>query len=310
MRMNRSTTEIEQGRELSLREAGRIVIAGWRWVLACMFATTLACTLWALLSDTYYRSSVVLIAVTLDRAAGGMASALGQFGGLASLAGINLEPRDSHLEEALAVLQSREFIERFISDHNLLPAFFPKKWDARTESWIGPESRHPTPWKGYKYFDKNVLNVTRDKKTELITVSIDWKDRKIAADWANEIVERVNAEMRERVLQGAVLSIQYLEKEREQTLLVETRDAINRLIESEIRRKMLATVTKEYVFRVVDRALPADIDDIERPKRLLLVLLGVFGGALIGSIGVLIGFDHRAPSDQIDPDSTHTDRPG
>jgi uncharacterized protein involved in exopolysaccharide biosynthesis len=301
MPMNSSTSEIEQGRELSLRQAGRIIFAGRRWVLACMAVTTLACSLWALLSDTFYRSSVVLIAVTLDRAAGGaMASALGQFGGLASLAGINLEPRDSRLEEALAVLQSREFIERFIADHNLLPAFFPRKWDARTERWNVPESRQPTPWKGYKYFTKEILNVTRDKKTELITVSIDWKDRAVAAGWANELVERVNTEMRERVLQAAVLSIQYLEKEREQTLLVETRDAINRLIESEIRQKMLATVTKEYVFRVVDRALPADIDDIERPKRLLLVLLGVFGGALIGSIGVLVAFDRRGSADQID----------
>jgi uncharacterized protein involved in exopolysaccharide biosynthesis len=299
MPMTNSTSEIEQDRDLSLREAGRIIYAGRRWVLACMLVTTLACSLWAWLSATFYRSSVVLIAVTLDRAAGGgMSSALGQFGGLASLAGINLEPRDSRLEEALAVLQSREFIERFISDHNLLPAFFPKKWDAHTESWNVPERKQPTPWKGYKYFSKEILNVTRDKKTELITVTVDWKDRAVAADWANEIVERVNAEMRERVLQAAVLSIQYLEKEREQTQLVETREAINRLIESEIRQKMLATVTKEYVFRVVDRALPADIDDIERPKRLLLVLLGVVGGALLGSIGVLMGSDRRGSLDQ------------
>jgi uncharacterized protein involved in exopolysaccharide biosynthesis len=288
--------ETVEGDGLSLREVARILSAGRRWIISFTIVTTVACSLWALLSTSIYRSSVMLVPVSPDRAAEGIASALGQLGGLASLAGINIAPRDSKLEEALAVLQSREFIERFISDHKLLPAFFPSKWDSRTQSWAVAEWRRPTLWKGYKYFIKEVLVIDRDKKTGLVMVSIDWKNRADGADWANEMIERVNAEMRERSLQAATLSTQYLEKEREETQLVETRAAINRLIESEIRQKMLATVTKEYVFRVVDRALPADIDDILRPKRWLLILLGVIGGAVVAGIIEIIRFDLRRSS--------------
>jgi uncharacterized protein involved in exopolysaccharide biosynthesis len=279
---------MSQSGELSLREVGREIYAGRTWIIAFTIITTVACTAWALLSTPIYRSTAVLVPVTPDRSAGSISSSLGQFGGLASLAGINIDSRDSRLEETLAVLRSREFIERFISDHNLLPALFPRIWDSHTQSWKVRESRKPTLWKGYKYFSGQILHIDRDKKTGLVTVSIDWKNRADAAGWANEIVERVNTEMRERALDAAVLSTQYLEKEREVTQLVGTRDAINHLIESEIKQKMLATVTKEYVFRVADRALPADIDDILRPKKLLLVFLGLVGGALLGSMGVLV----------------------
>jgi hypothetical protein len=185
-----------------------------------------------------------------------------------------------------------------------LPAIFPRKWDSRTQSWTVAESRIPTSWKGYKYFIKKILDIDRDKKTGLVTVSIDWRNRAEGADWVNEIIERVNTEMRERSLRAAILATQYLEKEREETQLVETRSAINHLIESEIRQKMLASVTKEYVFRVVDRGLPADVHDILRPNRLLLVLLGVIGGALVASIIELIRFDLRRSSIQDARDSS------
>ena len=297
MCMTSAGIDTVQSGELSLRDVARIISARRRWIIWFTIVTTVACSLWALLSTSIYRASVVLVPVSPDRAIEGIASALGQqFGGLASLAGINLAPRDSKLEEALAVLQSREFIERFILDHKLLPAFFPRKWDSRSQSWAVAEWRRPTLWKGYKYFSKEILVVERDKKTGLVMVSIDWKNRAEGADWANELIERVNAEMRERSLQAAILSTQYLEKERDQTQLVETRTAINHLIESEIRQKMLATVTKEYVFRVVDRALPADIDDVEKPKRIFLVLLGIIGGALVGSIIEIIRFEARRSS--------------
>lgn len=293
--MNNSIATVSDRDELSLRDIGRIIFAGRYLVIAVTMLGTIACGSWAYLSTTIYRSTAVLAPVNVDRSmGGGLSSTLGQLGGLASLAGINIDPRDSRIEEALAVLRSREFIEKFISDHNLLPILFPEKWDGRSGHWSVPEAKVPTPWKGYKYFVERVLNIDRDKKTGLISVSIDWKHRADAAAWANEIVERVNTEMRVRALDEAVASTRYLEKEREETQLVETRAAINHLIESEIGKKMLATVTKEYVFRVVDQALPADVADILRPRRILLVILGVIGGAIVGSVVVLLRFAFSA----------------
>jgi uncharacterized protein involved in exopolysaccharide biosynthesis len=253
---------------------------------------TLACSAWALLSTLIYRSTAVLAPVNPDRSA--ESSTLGQIGGLAAAAGINVTPHDARTEEALAILKSRQFIEPFISDHKLLPKFFPRKWDSRTQNWSVSGSHIPTPWKGYKYFTEKIFSIDRDKKTGLVTINVDWKDRAEGADWANEIVVRVNDEMRVRDLNAAALSVQYLEKEREAEPFVETRNVINHLIEAEIQRKMFASVNKEFAFKVVDRALPADPDDILRPKRVLLVLLGLFGGAFAGTIAVLVRFAYRS----------------
>jgi len=282
--MDTSTTSIARSDDLSLRFVRNALLAGRFSVVAFTILSSLACAFWVFFATPIYRSSTVLAPVRTDTSKGGLSAALGQLGGLASLTGINIDTRDSRVEEALAVLQSREFIERFISDHKLLPILFPKKWDPRGEHWSVPETKVPTPWRGYKYFSQKVLSIERDKKSGLITASIDWEDRDNAAAWANEIVERVNTEMRERALGEAVASTRYLEEEREHTQLVETRAAINHLIESEIAKKMIATVTKEFAFRVVDRALPADVTDILRPKKLLSVALGAVGGMIVGGI--------------------------
>ena len=43
---------------------------------------------------------------------------------------------------------------------------------------------------------------------------------------------------------------------------------------------MIATVTPEHAFRVVDRALPPDPDDVVYPRRMLLIGGGLMAGLL------------------------------
>jgi LPS O-antigen subunit length determinant protein (WzzB/FepE family) len=47
---------------------------------------------------------------------------------------------------------------------------------------------------------------------------------------------------------------------------------------------------KEYALRSVDKALPADPKDIQRPNKPLLLILGLFGGLILGSLLVLARF--------------------
>jgi uncharacterized protein involved in exopolysaccharide biosynthesis len=74
-----------------------------------------------------YRASTVLVPAS-DRGFGDASAALGQLGGLASLAGIEIGGSNVEVEEALAVLRSREFTEKFIREKNLLPVLFAHKW--------------------------------------------------------------------------------------------------------------------------------------------------------------------------------------
>ena len=279
---------IETGELVTLADLARILFAG-RWQIAGITILLVACfAAYAYLATPIYRATAVLAQVNIDRFSGQMSSALGQLGDLASLAGVNVDTRESHIDEAIEVLRSRESLQRFIADYDLLPRLFGSKWDLDAKRWKVAESRQPTLWKGYKLFTENIFGVDKDKKTGLITVRIDWTNREEAAKWANELVDRVNAEMRARAIATAQSATEYLEKEREATSFAETRTAINRLIEMQIRQKMLATVNPDYVFRTVDRALPPDVDDVLKPKKLVLICIGASLGVLLSCIALLM----------------------
>lgn len=261
-----------------------------RWLIA---SSTIVCTLlltaYAFLATPIYRSTVMLVPSSIERSGGTLGSTLGQLGSLAAIAGINVGTGDAETEEALAVLRSRGFTEKFILDKNLMPVIFSDAWDSSGGKWKVAKADEPTAAKAYKFFDKSIRTITEDKKTGLITLQIDWRDRYQAADWVNELVTRINSEMRSRAVVKADAAVGFLEKELKSTADIGTRDAINRLIEAQIKQRMLANVTESYVLRPIDWAKPSDMDDRIFPKKRLLIIAGLFTGLLGGAFGVLVG---------------------
>lgn len=287
MDISRATTHADSGNAADLRSTLVLLWARRWWILMATVIVLLAAMAVQILTTPLYRASVVMVPAFPDRETGVLSSALGQLGGLASLAGFNVSSTDSETEEALAVLRSRSFTERFIVEKNLLPLLFPGSWDAARNQW---KTRPPTLARAFRRFDEKVRTVVEDKKTGLITLEIDWRDGVAGAAWANELVARLNAEMRRRAITNADAAVQYLQKELPNSSEVSIRDAINRLVEAQIKQRMLATVTQEYAFRVVDHALPADPQDPLWPKRWLLLL----GGAVLGLfVGIFIVLFHQ-----------------
>lgn len=255
--------------------------SAWRrrwWLVACVSTFVAASVALALYLPRIYQASTVLVpASPTSGLGGGLSSALGSLGGIASLAGIDLNEGSERAEEVMAVLKSREFIERFIREKQLLPRLFPDDWDEQAGAW-NEGTRPHTLAEAHKYFTRRIMAIDRDKGSGLITLSIDWRDGEEAAAWANELVERVNAEMRKRALEQADRSMGFLEQEFKRTSLVGAQTAISRLMENQINQRMLANVTSEYAMRVVDRALPPDPRDPIKPRRVLIVA----GGFVIG----------------------------
>ena len=269
-----------------------MVVRLWRgrwWIILSGFIVGLLFVAIAIFSTPVYRATTVMVSAGGSSEMGGLSSALGQLGGLVSLAGGSIGGTDARTQEALAVLRSREFNEAFIRDQGMLLILFEKQWDPQAKQWKGEQKDWPTLAKAVKYFQRQICTVTRDKMTGLVTVTIDWKDPQQAANWANSLVARLNAEMRTRAIERTSDAVGYLEKELAATSIVDTRQAINRLIEAQINQRMLANVTLEYAFRVVDRALVPDRSDIIWPKKVLLALVGPIVGGALGCFIVLIG---------------------
>jgi len=288
--MSESPVNAEYVDVLDVRQlAARLAARRWWIIISTGFFLTVF-TAVAFLLPPKYRAVTVVISAGLERNAisGSASSIVGSLGGLASLAGVNIGGGDTATEESLAVLQSRGFTEAFISEKNLMPLFFAQKWDAGAGKWKIGEKKIPTLHKAFRFFDGGVRKVTEDKKTKLIKVQIDWKDRHEAADWANELVRRLNSEMRTRAIAKAEASLVFLEQELAVTTEIGERETLFRLMEAQIRQKMLATVTQEYAFRVVDTATAPDADESVRPRKLYMVAAGLFIGFMVGSLGVLM----------------------
>jgi uncharacterized protein involved in exopolysaccharide biosynthesis len=257
------------------------VSRAWRWWLAGLLIGAALAASYAFLARPIYRSQVVLAVVPQSNGAFAGSFIERQLGGLAGLAGLAFGERDrSH--ESIAVLRSRELAELFINEENLIPVLFWRDWDSTSGRWRIDDP--PTIEDAYKLFDERIRRVSEDRRTGLVTLSIDWFDRELAARWANAFVQRADALLRDRAVREARASLAFLERELTRSTQIELRQAVYQLIEAQKKQEMLATVREDFAFRVIDSARIADADHFERPKRGLIIVAGALVGLLAGLI--------------------------
>ena len=167
---------------------------------------------------------------------------------------------------------------------------FADRWDPEKNRWREGK-KVPTIADGVRLFNDEVRSVTDDRKTNLVIVAVEWYSPELAARWTNQLIDMTNERLRSIAMGNAERSIQYLNDELAKTNVVELRQAIFGLIESQINNAMLANVQHEYAFHFIDRAVVPDRK--VAPKRSLISLVGAFAGF---SLGLLIVFFRRAPA--------------
>ena len=258
-----------------------------KWViLGVTLVAVLAATAAALLLTPKYKAETFLMPVSEAEDQGRSASQLGEFAGLASLAGINLEGGDRK-NEAIATLKSRLLTEQFIKDEKLRPVLFHKLWDAKAQRWdVDDPDDVPTLWDAYELFNKKVRRVYEDKTTGLVVLAIEWEDPELAAGWANELVRRVNALLRNRAAEQSENAVRYLQEQLKVTSVVELQQVLHRLIESEMKEIILANINKEYAFRVIDPATAPE--EPFKPRMLPMLVIGTGLGLIAGVMLALL----------------------
>jgi uncharacterized protein involved in exopolysaccharide biosynthesis len=269
---------------LNLFEMGALLWAN-KWVVITTTAITVGLALiYALVIPNWYRAEVLLKLADQKQNQGLLGGLGGGLGGLASLAGIDVGETKS--AEPVAVLKSREFAGAFITDLNLLPVFFAEKWDASAKRWKSSDPKKQMDVRdGIKYFDRDILSVKEDKKTGLITLTVDWTDAATAAAWANLLVERANDRMRQRAISDADGSVKYLKQELATATVLALQQSIARVLEIDLQKLALANADKEYAFRVIDHAQVPKWKD--HPHR-SLIILGAFFLGVTGSGAFLV----------------------
>ncbi len=285
MSQDSKSERIVSGDYLDVGLAIRLLVRGWLWLVggALLGAAVLGAI--SLMMRPVYRASIVVVPTSDSKSSGVLSSLQSQFGGLASLAGIDLGSSGDAQTLALATLKSRSLIEEFVKEKNLLPVLFPDEWDPKTEKWnVDEQSKIPTMDDAYKLFDEEIRIVSEDTLTGLITLSIEGSDRELAAAWATELISRTNTKLKGRAVSEARKSIAYLEKELQSTDVLEVQQGIYSLIQSQVSRITMANVREEYAFSIIDPAVVSDPDHYVRPMRFLMTVLGFLLGGLIAAI--------------------------
>lgn len=272
--------------DISLRELGEIFWRG-KWILiAITLALTVAAGAAAVLLPKHYMAKVVVMPVTKDPRESGLGSAMAQFSSLASLAGLSGIGAGGMRAEALATLESEALTEKYIKEQDLLPILFANKWDKSKKVWtVTNPKKVPTLWKGNEYFEGKVRRVGDDKKTGMITVAVTWTDAKLAAKWANDIVDLTNDYMRQKAIREAQANMAYLSAQAQQTNIVEMRQTIYTIMQGELKNAMLAEGNREFALKVIDPAVPPERPASPEP---ILWTVGGFAGGLLVSCLYLI----------------------
>jgi uncharacterized protein involved in exopolysaccharide biosynthesis len=113
--------QMQQDDEIDLAELWRAIWAGKLTIILITFIFAVGSVAFALSKPNVYKASVLLAPVSTEGGAGGLGALAGQFGGLASMAGINLGGGGTDKTGlALEIIKSRSFLENFIQKHDLI----------------------------------------------------------------------------------------------------------------------------------------------------------------------------------------------
>ncbi|MGL5148383.1 MAG: Wzz/FepE/Etk N-terminal domain-containing protein, partial [Plesiomonas shigelloides] len=105
--------------EIDLRELFAALWRGKWWIVASTLVGAAIAVVVAISQPNIYRSEA-LLAPSTEQQGGGLAAMAAQFGGLASLAGVNLSGGGSDKTAiAVEIGKSRQFLSHFIRQHQL-----------------------------------------------------------------------------------------------------------------------------------------------------------------------------------------------
>jgi len=222
-----------------------------------------------------YRAEVEVTQV-IEPNISGLQQLASQFGGLASLAGINV--RSTTADPSFrAILRSRRLVEEFVLRNDVLTALYPEG---------PPEGGEPSLWLAVKDFREGILLINEDLPRSVITISMDWTDPEVAARWANEFVALANEILRKRAIDESTRNIAFLNQQVQHTNVVEVQRVMYDLIESETKTLMLANARSEFAFRVIDPAVPPEIRI--SPRRTVIVIACGMVGGFLGLVVILV----------------------
>lgn len=286
--------------EIDLRE---VFAAIWRakWIVVGITAVSvLLSVLLALWLPNQYKASAILAPASTSSTSA-LTQLAGQFGGLASLAGVNLGGAGGADEAVIAIelVKSWSFLDQFIKDNHIEVEVFaatgwdrinnrlqidPDIYDVSQKKWVRKfnpkkgETAEPSSWELYeKLVDR--IEIDQDKKTGLVNLSVEYYSPILAKEWTGKLVMSINKLLQEQDRKEASRSIEFLNKQIDRTSVSDMKTVFYKLVEEQTKNLMLAEVNEEYALKTLSEAKVPE--EKSKPNRAVICVLGTMLGLLV-----------------------------
>ena len=289
--------------EIDLRELFGVLWAGSRKIIAITAVFAFVSVIYALSLPNQYISTSVLAPAQSDSS--DLSGALGQLGGLASLAGVDIGGgTSSEAKIAQEIMKSWSFIDDFIVDNDLAVELCAVQgwskesdellindgaYDTENKQWLGQNecgvTGLPSSWVLFETFSDRLV-VSENKKSGLVTVSIEYYSPQIAKQWLDMYVANINAHMQLRQVEKVTNNINYLQDQIEKTSIAEMREVFYTIIEQQTKNKMVAEASPEYAFVAVSPSMVPE--EKSQPQRAFICIIGTLIGGILSVLLVLI----------------------
>lgn len=279
------------------------LLLSYKWFIIIVTATSaLLSVLYAVSLPDIYKSKALVQHV---RQSENDFSASNQFGQLASMAGLSLSGSQATDNKSvdIATIQSSDFLSQFISKNNvMIPLFAAESWafdsnklvyspevyDELNDVWVRPAKApfkpEPSIQEAVDKF-REIFFIDVDRISGLVNMSVDFVSPELAQAWLSVLLEQFNEYVRAREIDIYDKNLAYLTKRVTDINSQEIRNVLFSLIEQEQKKAMLANVSKDYVFRIIDSPVaPLKKDS---PKRALICATGTTSGFIIAILLVL-----------------------
>lgn len=253
--------------------------------------------MFALILPNIYKSEALLMPQEETSGMGGM---LGQYSGMAGLAGISI-PTESGTksQEAISRVRSFDFFSKYFlprielanlvavkkwdSDQNIL-IYNKKIYDNETKKWVGKPKSEQEAYKSYK----RSLSIIEDKKTSFVILSMKHHSPFIAQSWTQIIIDEIHESMRDQDKIQSTKSINFLNSLSLTVQYEEIKKALSSLQQEQMKQLMMIEANEDYIFKILDP--PIAPEKKSEPSRSIIVILGTLLGFIVSIIYSLIKF--------------------
>jgi hypothetical protein len=257
----------------------------------------------ALLQPNIYESSAVLAPRNAQSSLSGLAA---QYGGLAAMAGIQLPGGEEGSKTLIAMekMKSKQFFEEYLYEAILVELMAAKRWDSSSNTleidadaydrhkskWIRdvdpPLKPEPSMQEAHLAFTEKHFSLSQAKDTGMVSITVEHISPYVAQKWVNLVINGISNSLRQTDVLEATKAITYLNELRENTNLVNMDVIFSQLIEEQTKTIMLANVSEDYVFQVLDP--PYAAEKKSKPSRALICILGTLLGGMLAVLSALI----------------------